>query len=114
MSDQYPGQNDPQQPQQPYGDPAQAQYDYQQQGYPQQDPYAKSRIVAGLLGIFLGPWGVHRFYLGYAGIGVVQIVVTIVTFGIGGLWGIIEGILILVAKPGDTFYVDASGRPLRS
>lgn len=43
------------------------------QGYPggpggpwtQQDPNAKSRMAAGLLGIFLGYFGVHRFYLGH-------------------------------------------------
>lgn len=55
----------------------------------------KSKLVAGLLGILLGPWGVHRFYLGYVGTGILQIVVTICTLGIGGLWGFIEGIICL-------------------
>src|SRR5258707_374960 len=32
----------------------------------------KSKLVAGLLGIFLGGLGVHRFYLGYIGIGIAQ------------------------------------------
>jgi|APIni6443716594_1056825.scaffolds.fasta_scaffold396691_2 TM2 domain-containing membrane protein YozV len=68
----------------------------------------KSKIVAGILGILVGEFGVHRFYLGYIGIGIVQIVVTIVTFGIGGLWGFIEGILLLVG----TFNRDAKGNPL--
>jgi TM2 domain-containing membrane protein YozV len=78
--------------------------------YPGYDPYAKSRLVAGLLGIFLGGLGVHRFYLGYTGIGVTQIIVTIVTCGIGSIWGLIEGIMIL-ANSGIT--TDAQGRPLR-
>ena len=69
----------------------------------------KSKLAAGLLGIFLGELGIHRFYLGYIGIGIVQIIVTIVTFGIGGLWGIIEGILILAGSMDK----DAKGRPLR-
>ena len=76
------------------------------------DPYAKSRVIAGILGILLGGLGVHRFYLGYVGIGVAQIVVTIVTFGAGALWGFIEGILYLTQKTG-TYSVDATGRPLR-
>ena len=71
--------------------------------------FRKSRIAAGLLGIFLGGWGIHRFYLGYAGTGIAQIIVTIFTCGIGALWGFIEGILILAGA----INVDADGRPLR-
>jgi len=69
----------------------------------------KSKLVAGLLGIFLGAWGVHRFYLGYTGIGVTQIFVTIFTCCVGGWWGLIEGILILTGS----FNRDAMGRPLK-
>ncbi|MDQ1248673.1 MAG: hypothetical protein QG597_3046 [Actinomycetota bacterium] len=75
------------------------------------DPLAKSKIVAGLLGIFLGGLGIHRFYLGFTTIGVVQIVVTILTCGIGSIWGLVEGILYLVGASG--FTTDADGRPLR-
>ncbi|MCR1161654.1 TM2 domain-containing protein [Paenarthrobacter sp. UW852] len=64
-------------------------------GYPQ----PKSKIAAGLLGIFLGGLGIHRFYLGYTTIGIIQLVLTLVvgifTFGLVGLWGAIEGIMIL-------------------
>lgn len=70
----------------------------------------KSKLVAGLLGIFLGWCGVHRFYLGYTTIGVFQIVVTLCTFGYGSLWGFIEGILIIAGRG---IITDASGRPLR-
>jgi len=48
----------------------------------------KSKLAAGLLGVFLGSLGIHRFYLGYVGIGIIQIIVTIITFGIGGLLGV--------------------------
>ena len=72
-------------------------------------PELKSKLVAGLLGIFVGELGIHRFYLGYTGIGIAQIVVTILTLGIGGLWGFIEGILILTGS----FNKDAQGRPLK-
>ena len=75
------------------------------------DPYARSRTAAGLLGVFLGAFGVHRFYLGYTAIGILQIVVTVLTCGVGGLWGLIEGIMILAGS--SSFRTDAHGRPLR-
>ena len=70
---------------------------------------AKSQLAAGLLGILLGGFGVHRFYLGFTGIGVAQIIVTLVTCGVGALWGFIEGILILTGN----INKDAKGRPLK-
>jgi hypothetical protein len=70
----------------------------------------KSKLAAGLLGIFLGGFGVHRFYLGYTTIGVVQILVTFITCGVGHLWGFIEGILIIA---GTTITTDANNRPLK-
>ena len=70
----------------------------------------KSKLVAGLLGILVGWAGVHRFYLGYTAIGVAQILVTFITCGMGWVWGLIEGILILV---GSTITTDADGRPLK-
>lgn len=69
----------------------------------------KSKIAAGILGILVGGLGIHRFYLGYVGIGILQIVVTIITCGAGSLWGFIEGILILC---GTTITTDADGVPL--
>jgi len=78
-------------------------------------PYApaagKSRLVTGLLGIFLGSIGVHNFYLGFTKKAIIQIVVTVVTFGIGGLWGFIEGIIYLASKD-PKWSVDADGAPL--
>jgi TM2 domain-containing membrane protein YozV len=79
-----------------------------QQGAPA-NPNAKSKLAAGLLGIFLGAWGVHNFYLGNTGRGVAQIIVTIVTCGIGALWGFIEGIMILTGS----INTDANGIPLQ-
>ena len=68
----------------------------------------KSRLTAGLLGIFLGGFGVHNFYLGYTGKAIAQILLTF-CFGIGAIWGFIEGILILVG----TIAKDADGNPLK-
>lgn len=73
-------------------------------------PDARSRIAAGLLGVFLGGFGVHRFYLGYIGVGIAQIFVTLCTCGLGAIWGFIEGILILTSSMLTT---DAAGRPLK-
>ncbi len=67
-------------------------------GYTTSPGVAKSKTTAGLLGIFLGGFGVHNFYLGKTGIAIAQIAVTLITCGMGSLWGFIEGILILAGK----------------
>ncbi len=58
-------------------------------------PGADKKIVAGICGILLGALGVHKFILGYTKEGIIQIVISILTCGIGGLIGLIEGILYL-------------------
>ena len=68
----------------------------------------KSKVTAGLLGLFFGSLGVGRFYLGYTGMGIAQIAVTWLTCGVGGLWPLIDSIMILTGK-----VPDAQGRPLR-
>lgn len=79
-------------------------------------PGAKSKMAAGLLGIFLGGLGVHNFYLGYTTKAVIQLVVSIVggiiTLGLAAfameIWGLVEGIMILTGK----INVDGKGMPL--
>lgn len=68
----------------------------------------KSKLAAGLLGIFLGGLGVHNFYLGYVGKGIAQIFLSC-CFGIGAIWGLIEGIMILTGS----INKDAKGVPLK-
>ncbi len=65
----------------------------------------KSKIVAGILGILLGGLGIHKFYLGYVGAGIVHIVLTIliITAPISWIIGLIEGIMYLV-KPDNEFH----------
>ncbi len=76
------------------------------------DPNAKSKLVAGLLGIFVGSLGIHNFYLGYNSKGLTQLLLTILSCGIlgvvSGIWGLVEGIQILTG----TISVDAQGKPL--
>ena len=81
----------------------------------------KSKVAAGLLGIFLGAFGVHNFYLGYTAKAVIQLVLTIVGFLLAcvfigiflvaaiEIWGFVEGILILTGNIG----YDEQGRPLK-
>ena len=68
----------------------------------------KSKMVAGLLQIFLGSFGAGRFYTGHMGIAIAQIAVTWLTCGAGALWPLIDGIMMLMGK-----VPDAQGRPLR-
>lgn len=81
------------------------------QGYNQQQyngQASKSKVTAGILGLLLGAWGIHNFYLGKTSRGVIQIFVTIFTCGIGSLWGVIEGIMILCGS----INTDGNGNPL--
>jgi len=53
------------------------------------------KILAGILGILLGGFGVHKFVLGMTTPGLIQIAITIVTCGAGSVIGLIEGIIYL-------------------
>jgi len=61
------------------------------------------KILAGLLGIFLGGLGIHKFILGYTQEGIIQIIITVVTCGFGQIIGLIEGIIYLT-KTDEEFY----------
>lgn len=72
----------------------------------------KSKITAGILGIFLGCFGVHNFYLGYNGKAIAQLLITLLSIfllsWVSAIWGLIEGILILTGN----IKKDASGNDL--
>jgi TM2 domain-containing membrane protein YozV len=67
------------------------------------DDVGSKKMTAGLLGILLGAYGVHKFYLGMSSAGVIQLIVTIVTCGLAGIIGLIEGIIYLT-KSDEDFY----------
>ena len=83
-------------------------------------PWTRSRVVAGLLGVFLGGLGLHRMYLGYWRRGLTMLAITVIgglfTLGLAalvmGLWGFAEGLLVLCARRG-RFARDAHGTLLR-
>ena len=125
---QQPQYDQPQYQQPSYEQPQYQQPGYQQgyppPGYPQGAmsagapygihpgtgiPYSdKSKLAAGLLNIFVA--GVGRMYIGQVGLGVAQLLVTLFTCGIGALWPIIDGIIILTKDDAK----DAQGRILKS
>lgn len=90
-----------------------------QQGYPQQPPFqqgyqqppfqqgyqqqGKDWLITLLLCIFVGVFGVHRFYVGKIGTGVAMLL----TFGGCGIWLLVDFILILTGS-----FNDANGQPL--
>ncbi len=61
------------------------------------------KVLAGILGIFLGGFGIHKFILGYTKEGIIQIVLTFITCGFASLVGLIEGIIYLT-KSDEEFY----------
>ncbi|MEU9608647.1 TM2 domain-containing protein [Streptomyces sp. NPDC048057] len=83
------------------GDPN-APYGYDVHGRPFS---SKSKIVAGVLQLTLGSFGVGRFYMGNVGMGVAQLL----TCGGLGIWALVDGILILAGSNS----TDSEGRPLR-
>ena len=63
-------------------------------------PGAGKKIAAGICAILLGPFGVHKFILGYTGTGLTMLLISVLTCGIGAIpmkiIGLIEGIVYLV------------------
>ena len=66
----------------------------------------KKRLVALLLCFFLGGLGIHRFYVGKIGTGILQI---ITICGFFGIWVLIDLIMIIVGK-----FTDKQGKVLET
>ena len=64
-------------------------------------PGAEKKLPAGLCGIFLGWLGIHKFLLGYTKQGIIQIIISLVTCGAGGIVVLIEGIIYLTKTDED-------------
>ena len=63
----------------------------------------KSFLVTELLCLFLGLLGAHRFYTGYIGLGILQLL----TLGGCGIWSLIDFVMFSLDK-----YKDANGQEL--
>lgn len=62
------------------------------------------KLAAGLLAILLGPFGIHKFILGYTSEGIIWLVISLCTCGtVTGVLGLIEGIIYLT-KSDQEFY----------
>jgi TM2 domain-containing membrane protein YozV len=78
--------------------------DVDPQSKAQANPNAKSKMVAGLLAIFVGPLGIHNFYLGYTTNGIIQLLLsTVGAFVFVGplaawIWAIVEAVQIFTGK----------------
>jgi TM2 domain-containing membrane protein YozV len=98
----------PQYPPPQYHDPAAPYGRHPVTGQPYSD---KSKVIGGLLQLLglLGLVGIGRIYLGHTGLGIAQLVVGLVTCGVGAvIWGIVDAVLILTGNVSDP-----QGRPLR-
>ena len=79
---------------------------------------SNKKLAAGLLGIFFGALGIHKFVLGYTASGVIMLACTLVggavTCGISsfvmGILGLIEGIIYLTKSPREfkEVYIDST------
>ena len=66
---------------------------------------SKSKLVAGLLALFVGHFGIHNFYLGHTGKGILQLLLSFT--GISSIWALIEAIMIFTGS-----ITDSDGNPL--
>jgi len=116
--------------QQPYGQQPYGQQPYHGQPNGQQPngqavpgPVPRNMVVAVLLALFLGTFGVHNFYLGYTQKGVIQLVLNVVGWATTWLlvgfvlvfavavWVIVD--IIQIATRQGQYVADANGVPLQ-
>jgi TM2 domain-containing membrane protein YozV len=78
------------------------------------DPAHVNRVLAGVLAVVLGAFGVHKFLLGRTGPGIAVLLVTLCTFGIGALAtvpiGIIEGLLYFLRSDAEFHRIYVVGK----
>jgi TM2 domain-containing membrane protein YozV len=78
----------------------------------------KSKVAAGLLGIFLGGLGIHKFYLGYSKEGLIMLLVCLLggvvtcgaAAGVMSIIGLIEGIIYLTKSDTEFAQLYVSGQ----
>lgn len=75
---------------------------------------ADKKIAAGICGILLGALGIHKFILGYTTQGIIMLLVSVLTLGLGafimGIIGLIEGIIYLTKSDADFVATYVNGK----
>ena len=77
---------------------------------PDRATFVAKKTTAGICGILIGGLGVHRFILGDIKGGILRLIISVVTCGLGSIIGFIEGIIYLT-RSDDDFY-EINGRAL--
>ncbi|MDZ4170377.1 MAG: TM2 domain-containing protein [Coriobacteriia bacterium] len=74
----------------------------------------KQKVVAGILAILLGAFGIHKFYLGYNKEGIILLAVSLISFGmlawIPSIIGLVEGIMYLTKTDEEFYAMYVAGR----
>lgn len=71
----------------------------------------KSRLATFLLAFFLGPLGIHRFYVGKIGSGIAMLLLTLTIIGMlaTGIWSLVDWIMAVSG-----LFRDADGRLIKA
>ena len=101
------------------GMPMQPAGNFQMQNQMQKPPGADKKLAAGLCGILLGGFGVHKFILGYTNEGVIMLVTYVLGIFLCGIpsfvviiIGIVEGVMYLTKSDEEfvqTYVVNKKG-----
>ncbi len=71
---------------------------------------ADKKVVYAIVAILIGGLGIHKFMMGYSKEGVIQLVISVLTCGAGGIIGLIEGIIYLTKSDEDFVKTYIQGR----
>jgi hypothetical protein len=70
-------------------------------------PANNKKVAAGICGVLLGSFGVHKFILGYTTAGIIMLLITVLSCGflspVIHIIGLVEGIIYL-SKSDEDFY----------
>ncbi|MDE0858548.1 MAG: TM2 domain-containing protein [Akkermansiaceae bacterium] len=97
----------------PAPQPSDSQPPAPSQGAPAPVPSADKKVLAGILSIFLGGWGIHKFVLGYTKEGIIMLIIGLLTcwiFPVMCVIGIIEGIIYLTKSDEEFVATYVKGR----
>ena len=74
------------------------------------DVSEKRILPAFLFAFFLGPLGIHRFYVGKTGTGIAMVIlsITVVGLAVSGIWALIDWIMIVSGH-----FTDNTGKTLK-